>query len=79
MIEHLINYAASLCNVPGWGELDVKGFANLMLVLFVVITLAEILMAIYDRIRESKKEKKVLLPHVKQERIANTNPAMGTH
>ena len=34
MIEHLINYAASLFNVPGWGGLDVKGFANLMLVLF---------------------------------------------
>jgi hypothetical protein len=79
MKEHLINYAASLFNVPGWGGLDVKGFANLMLVLFGLVIVGEILIAIHDRARKSKKEKKVLLPHVTQERIANTNCAMGTH
>ena len=56
MIEHAINYAASLINVPGWDGLDVTGFANLMGVLFLLITLAEILMAIYDRKKESKKD-----------------------
>jgi hypothetical protein len=79
MIEHLINYAASFANVPGWDGLDVTGFATLMGVLFLLITLAEILIAIYDRARKTKKEEKVLLPHVTQEKIANTNCAMGTH
>jgi hypothetical protein len=65
MIEHAINFIASFYDVPGWGGLDVKGFANLMLVLFVLITLAEILMAIYDRKKESKKDEKVLLPQAK--------------
>jgi hypothetical protein len=68
--EHLINYAASLFNVPEWGGLDVKGFANLMLVLFVLITLTEILMAIYDRKKESKKDEKVFLPQQKHTSIA---------
>jgi hypothetical protein len=66
MIEHLINYAASLCNLPGWNGLDVTGFANLMLVLFVLITLAEILMAIYDRKKESKKDDKVFLRAIRE-------------
>jgi hypothetical protein len=62
MIEHLINYAVSFANVPGWDGLDVNGFATLMGVLFLLITLAEILMAIYDRKKESKKDKKVFVP-----------------
>jgi hypothetical protein len=65
MIEHFINYAASLFNIPGWGGLDVKGFANLMLVLFGLVTVAEILMAIHDRKKESKKDEKVFLPQAK--------------
>jgi len=65
MKEHLINYAASLFNVPGWDGLEVTGFATLMGVLFGLITLAEILMAIYDRKKETRKDEKVLLPYVK--------------
>jgi len=49
MIEHLINYAASLFNLPEWGGLDVQGFANLMLVLVVLVIVSEILIAIHDR------------------------------
>ena len=62
MIEYLINYAGSFYDVLGWDGLDVTGFANLMGVLFLLITLAEILMAIYDRKKESKKDEKVFLP-----------------
>ena len=69
MIKHLMNYAASLFNVPEWDGLDVAGFANLMGVLFVLITLAEILMAIHDRKKESKKEKKGFLPQAKHTSI----------
>jgi Na+-transporting methylmalonyl-CoA/oxaloacetate decarboxylase gamma subunit len=79
MIEHLINYAASLFNLPEWGGLEVNGFAILMLVLVVLVIVSEALMAIYDRIRETKKEKKTPLPQGTQERIANPTPAMGTH
>ena len=79
MIEHLINYAASLCNVPGWEGLDVKGFANLMLVLVVLVIVSEIGIAIHDRTRKTKQEKKVLLPQEIQERIANPPCEMGTY
>ena len=79
MIEHLINYATSLFNDPEFGGLDVNGFANLMLVLVVLVIVSETLMAIYDRTRETKKEKKIPLSQVTQARITNTNPAMGTH
>ena len=71
MIEHLMNYAASLFNVPEWDGLDVAGFANLMGVLFVLITLAVILIAIYDRVKESKKDEKVFLPQATEERFAH--------
>ncbi len=56
-------------DVPGWDGLDVTGFATLMGVLFVLITLAEILIAIYDRKKESKKDEKVFLPQVKHTSI----------
>jgi len=69
MIEHLINYAASLFNVPEWDGLDVTGFANLMGVLFLLIALTEILMAIYDRKKESNKDEKVFLPQAKHTSI----------
>jgi len=49
MIEHLINYAASLFNLPEWGGLEVNGFAILMLVLFGLVIVSEILIAIHDR------------------------------
>ncbi len=62
MIEHAINFIASFYEVPGWDGLDVTGFATLMGVLFLLITLAEILMAIHDRKKESKKDEKVFLP-----------------
>ena len=65
MTEQLINYAASLFNVPGWDGLEVTGFATLMGVLFGLITLAEILMATYDRKKETRKDENVLLPYVK--------------
>lgn len=68
MIEHLI-YAGSLFNVPGWDGLDVAGFAALMGVLFLLVTLAEILMAIYDRKKESGKDEKVFLPRAKHTSI----------
>ena len=71
MIEHAINFIASFYDVPGWVGLEVKGFANLMGVLFVLITLAEILMAIHDRKKESKKDEKVFLPQATKERFAH--------
>ena len=79
MIEHAIYFIGSFYDVPGWVGLEVKGFANLLGALFLLVTLAEILMAIYDRKKESKKVEKIYLPQEKQERIANTNPAIGTH
>ena len=79
MIEHLINFAASLLNLADRRGLEVNGFAILMLVLVVLVIVSETLMAIYDRIRETKKEKKTPLPQGTQERIANPTPAMGTH
>ena len=69
MIEHAINFIASFYDVPEWDGLDVAGFANLMGVLFVLITLAEIMMAIYDRKKESKKDEKVFLPQEKHTSI----------
>ena len=71
MMEHLINYAASLFNVPEWDGLDVSGFATLMGVLLILITLAEILIAIYDRKKESSKDERVLLPPATKERYAH--------
>ena len=71
MTEQLMNYAASLFNVQGWDGLEVTGFATLMGVLFGLITLAEILMAIYDREKETRKYEKVLLPQAGKERFAH--------
>ena len=79
MIEHLMNYAASLFNVPEWDGLDVAVFANLMGVLFVLITLAEILMAIYDRKKESKKDEKVFVPQANFTKIAQWGLAKFSH
>jgi len=71
MIEHAINFIASFYDVPGWVGLEVKGFANLMGTLFLLITLAEILMVLYDRIKERKKDKKVVLLSATKERFAH--------
>ena len=79
MIEHLMNYAASLFNVPEWDGLDVAGFATLMGVLFVLITLAVILIAIYDRVKESKKEEKVFLPQANFTKIVQWGLAKFFH
>ena len=62
MIEHLMNYAASFANVPGWGGLEVNAFATLLGVLLALIALTVILIAIYDRGKESKKDEKVFVP-----------------
>jgi hypothetical protein len=71
MIEHAINFIGSLYDVPRWVGLEVKGFANLMGALFLLVTLAEILMAIHDRKKESKKDEKVFLPQATRERFAH--------
>ena len=54
MIGYAINYGTFFNEVTGWAGLDVAGFATLMGVLFVLITLVEILVAIYDRKKENK-------------------------
>ena len=71
MIEHAINFIGSFYDVPRWVGLEVKGFANLMGTLFLLVTLAEILMALCDRIKERKKERKVFLPPATKERFAD--------
>jgi|GEM_PF-4017958 len=71
MIEHAITYGTSFYEVTGWAGLDVTGFATLMGVLFLLVTLAEILMAIHDRKKESKKDEKVFLPQATEERFAH--------
>jgi uncharacterized membrane protein YsdA (DUF1294 family) len=60
MKEHLINYAASLFNVPEWG-LNGESLVNLLLVLVAVVTIAVFQIVIYEREKESKKHKKNLL------------------
>lgn len=60
MKEHLINYAASLFNVPGWG-LDSASLVNLLLVLFALVAIAVFQVVIYEREKESKRRGKVLL------------------
>ena len=70
MIEHAINFIGSFYDVPGWVGLEVNSFANLMGTLFLLVTLAEILMALYDRIKERNKEREVFL-QVTKERFAH--------
>jgi len=60
MKEHLINYASSLFNVPEWG-LNGDGLVTLLLVLFALVTIAVFQIVIYEREKESKKNKKILL------------------
>ena len=60
MKEHLINYAASLINVPGWG-LDGDSLVNLLLVLFALVPIAVFQIVIYQREKESKKIKNIVL------------------
>ena len=60
MKEHLINYAASLFNVPGWG-LNGDSLVNLLLVLFALVTIAVFQIVIYEQEKESRKNKKILL------------------
>jgi len=69
MMNIAINYGTSFYDVLGWDGLDVTGFATLMGVLFLLLTLAEILMAIHDRKKESKKDEKVFLTQEKHTSI----------
>jgi hypothetical protein len=71
MIEHAINFIGSFFDVPGWVNMEVKDFANLMGTLFLLVTLAEILMVLYDRIKERKKERKVIFLKATKERFAH--------
>jgi len=60
MKEHLINYAASLFNVPEWG-LNGDSLVNALLVLFALVTMAVFQIVIYEQEKASKKSKKNLL------------------
>lgn len=60
MKEHLINYAASLFNVPEWG-LNGDSLVNVLLVLFALVTMAVFQIVIYEREKESKKSKNIVL------------------
>jgi hypothetical protein len=60
MKEHLMNYAASLFNVPEWG-LNGDSLVNVLLVLFALVTMAVFQIVIYEREKESKKSKNILL------------------
>ena len=60
MKEHLINYTASLINVQGW-SLDGDSLVNVFLILFALVTIAVFQIVIYQREKESKKSKKILL------------------
>ena len=71
MMNIAINYGTSFYDVLGWDGLDVTGFATLMGVLFLLLTLTEILMAIHDRKKESKKDEKVFLTQATKERFAH--------
>ena len=60
MKEHLMNYAASLFNVPEWG-LNGDSLVNVLLVLFALVTIAVFQIVIYEREKESKKSKNIVL------------------
>ena len=60
MKEHLINYAASLFNVPEWG-LNGDSLVNVLLVLLALVTMAVFQIVIYEREKESKKSKNIVL------------------
>jgi len=60
MIEHLINYAASLFNALGGGW-NVARLVQLLLVGFALIAIAGFQVVIYEREKESKNHKKILL------------------
>ena len=60
MKEHLMNYAASLFNVPEWG-LNGDSLVNVLLVLFALVTMAVFQVVIYEREKESKKSKNIVL------------------
>jgi hypothetical protein len=74
MTEQLINYAASLLGVTDGGGLGVKGFADLMLVLFGMVVVSESLMALYGRTRKTKKVAEDQLTQATQERILTPHP-----
>ena len=75
MKEHLINYAASLFNVPQWG-LNGESLVNLLLVLVAVVTIAVFQIVIYEREKESKKNKKNLL-EARLERLVLLGASLG--
>lgn len=60
MTEHLIKYAASLFNVSEWG-LNGDSLVNVLLVFFALVTIAVFQIVIYEREKESKKSKKIVL------------------
>ena len=75
MKEHLINYASSLFNVPEWG-LNGDGLVTLLLVLFALVTIAVFQIVIYEREKESKKNKKNLLD-ARMERLTLLGSSLG--
>jgi len=75
MKEHLINYAASLFNVPEWG-LNGDSLVNVLLVLFALVTIAVFQIVIYEREKEVKKHKKNLL-EARLERVVLLGASLG--
>ena len=75
MKEHLINYASSLFNVPEWG-LNGESLVNLLLVLVAVVTIAVFQIVIYEREKESKRNKKNLL-EARLERLTLLGASLG--
>ena len=75
MKEHLINYAASVFDVPEWG-LNGDGLVSLLLVLFALVTIAVFQIVIYEREKESKKNKKNLL-EARMERLTLLGASLG--
>ena len=75
MKEHLINYASSLFNVPEWG-LNGDGLVSLLLVLFALVTIAVFQIVIYEREKESKRNKKNLL-EARLERLTLLGASLG--
>ena len=75
MKEHLINYAASLFNVPEWG-LNGDSLVNVLLVLFALVTIAVFQIVIYEQEKASRKNKKNLL-EARLERVVLLGASLG--
>jgi hypothetical protein len=73
--EHLINYVASLFNVPEWG-LNGDRLVNVFLVFFALVTIAVFQIVIYEQEKASKKSKKNLL-QARLERVVLLGASLG--